>query len=84
MHNLTEGEFETHANELLGKMRANAIGLDINIVMTAAIGLFNQCIHQLNIEEHIQAIIESHGSLMNQHRERYLGAMEGPNKSKMH
>lgn len=84
MHNLTEEEFETHANELLGKMRANAIGLDINIVMTAAIGLFNQCIHQLNIEEHIQAIIESHGSLMNQHRERYLGAMEGPNKSKMH
>ena len=84
MNSLTEEELKVHANELLGKMRVNAMGVDINIVMTAAIGLFNQCIHQLSIEEHMQAIIESHSSLMNQHRERYLGAMEGPNKSKMH
>jgi len=84
MNSLTEEELKIHANELLGKMRVNAMGLDINIVMTAAIGLFNQCIHQLNIEEHMQAIIESHGSLVNQHRERYLQALDNPDKSKMH
>ena len=84
MSKLSEEEIKAHANVLLAKMQTSAVGIDINIVMTAAIGLFNQCIHQLNIEEHMQAIIESHGSLVNQHRERYLGAMEGPNKSKMH
>ena len=84
MNSLTEEELKIHANELLGKMRANAMGLDINIVMTAVIGLFNQCIHQLSIEEHMQAIIESHGALMNQHRERYLQTLDTPDKSAMH
>ena len=84
MNSLTEEELKVHANELLGKMRVNAMGLDINIVMTAAIGLFNQCIHQLSIEGHMQAIIESHGALMNQHRERYLQTLDTPDKSAMH
>lgn len=84
MNKLSEEEIKAHANVLLAKMQTSAVGMDINIVMTAVIGLFNHCIHQLSIEEHMQAIIESHGSLMNQHRERYLQALDTPDKSAMH